>query len=534
MSDDETLPRDETTGEGAEVETMPPPKRRRPPQPVYDQAFFLDLARPHADTDEARAEARERWNAWRRKPENAGVRVTFEGVDFRTEENRGISFSGFEFGHYSNFRLAIFSDKIDFSGSIFGNEASFSGAIFDNFVFFGKVEFGDLASFSYSRFGLWAEFSRSSFLKRVSFEGASFCGRINFQEAQFFGLADFTGRSGESDIGASLKAWQSSNSYSSGEINVKIENYKKIRDIEGFGPSRFSDICLAGVRFFSGAAFTKRSFERIADFSNAQFDFPPDFSESENLQRIDFTGARVGFASADRPWWKPEWTTDSSVALRLRALRSQIEATKNHDFERDLYIEERKAERGIYFDRFLREKRWGALAGHSLWIAVMALYWALSDYGRSWLRPAAWLAVSIPAFDLVYAHLLADRRESAVATARETVTKSLAGQDALAVVRGWQTAEAHVRADYDAVVGQLAVSNAVPFVGPLTIDADAKKFLFCGVWPTKGETATGTLVEPCRPIPPPGFQLATISQNLLSIVLVFFIGLALRNYFRVK
>lgn len=165
----------------------------------------------------------------------------------------------------------------------------------------------------------------------------------------------------------------------------------------------------------------------------------------------------------------------------------------------------------------------------------MGLYWALADYGRSWLRPAAWLGVSIPAFHMLYGWILADRREAAVTAVRKVEEKAWDGKDAMALVEAWQAAETHVLADYDATVGQLALSNAVPFVGPLTIDGDAKKFLFCGVWPApKSDTSAGMVVEPCRPIPPPCFQAAMIGQNVLSIVLVFFIGLALRNYFRVK
>jgi hypothetical protein len=38
------------------------------------------------------------------------------------------------------------------------------------------------------------------------------------------------------------------------------------------------------------------------------------------------------------------WTTDSDVAVRLRALRKLADETKNHDLERDFYIEELKAE----------------------------------------------------------------------------------------------------------------------------------------------------------------------------------------------
>jgi hypothetical protein len=34
------------------------------------------------------------------------------------------------------------------------------------------------------------------------------------------------------------------------------------------------------------------------------------------------------------------------------------------------------------------------LAVHGFWIAVMGVYWALADYGRSFVRPAAWLIAS--------------------------------------------------------------------------------------------------------------------------------------------
>jgi hypothetical protein len=77
-------------------------------------------------------------------------------------------------------------------------------------------------------------------------------------------------------------------------------------------------------------------------------------------------------------------------------------------------------------------------------------------------------------------------------------------------------------AKYARAEWMVAIGNAVPFVGPLTIDAELKKFLFC---PRFG---------PCLPIPPEGFQALVIAQNVLSIILVFFIGLALRNYFRIK
>jgi hypothetical protein len=125
----------------------------------------------------------------------------------------------------------------------------------------------------------------------------------------------------------------------------------------------------------------------------------------------------------------------------------------------------------------------------------MFFYWALAGYGRSFVKHAIWLASSVWLFHWGYAAILAPRIPQA------------------------GTLDA---AKYESAVDMLALGNAVPVVGPLTIDADIKKFLFC---PGFG---------PCLPLPPEWFQSLVIGQNVLSITLVFFIGLAIRNYFRIK
>jgi hypothetical protein len=79
-------------------------------------------------------------------------------------------------------------------------------------------------------------------------------------------------------------------------------------------------------------------------------------------------------------------------------------------------------------------------------------------------------------------------------------------------------------AKYARAEWMVAGGNAAPFVGPLTVDAEIKKFLFC---PTGDASCL-------PPIPPEWFQFLVIFQNVFSIILVFFIGLALRNYFRIK
>ena len=101
----------------------------------------------------------------------------------------------------------------------------------------------------------------------------------------------------------------------------------------------------------------------------------------------------------------------------------------------------------------------------------MFFYWALSNYGRSFLLSAAWLALSVWLFHFGYAWILAPLMPQA------------------------GTLDA---AKYAHAVCMVAVGNAVPFVGPLTIDAEIKKFLFC---PGFG---------PCLPISPEGFQFLVL------------------------
>ena len=150
----------------------------------------------------------------------------------------------------------------------------------------------------------------------------------------------------------------------------------------------------------------------------------------------------------------------AEVPVRLRALRKIAEETKNHDLERDLYIEERKAERGVYLRQLLEDLKkegwnnWprnaGRLITRPLWIVVMCIYWALADYGRSFVRPLAALIASVFFFDWRYTEILAPLMAKAT-----DVDK------------------------YKQALRMLALGNAVPFVGPLTIDTKIKEFLFC-------------------------------------------------------
>ncbi|MCI0468013.1 MAG: pentapeptide repeat-containing protein [Beijerinckiaceae bacterium] len=326
------------------------------------------------------------------------------------------------------------------------------------------------------------------------FTGAAFGDGAFFDGARFKGHVSFSGKP-IAELARDLRLFPDADPEIH-EARVKQgERREASWEALGSGPDRFLTISFARARFDGPAIFTGRTFTREADLTQARFYSPPGFDAAAGGDKIDATHALVGFVPAGR--WL-HFTTDSAIPVRLRRLRKLAEETKNHDLERDLYIEERKAERGVYLvQRFIDwvkdpKKKW-ALIAHIFWILVMGAYWALSSYGRSVLRPLVLLVLSVPAFDRIYTAILAQLLEKA-----PDVTK------------------------YGQAVWMLALGNTVPFIGPLTIDPKIKQYLFC-----LGD-------EKCLPIPPEYYQFAVLSQNLLSIILVFFIGLALRNYFKIK
>jgi Pentapeptide repeats (9 copies) len=448
-----------------------------------------------------------------------------------------VSFSRAAFDGSAQFRDAIFRQGAIFNGAIFGNVAWFTNATFDSEADFTNATFGDLAEFDNATFGKTREPPPMEALKmEANFSGATFGNGARFNHTLFKSRVVFTGKSPEQWDGCYESTSQKLPWPSAHADRVAFsKQHKNAWQSVDSGPNRFLSISFANARFYRDANFSRRSFEQVANFTNARFYRPPDFDAETSATRIDFTGAYIGFVRPGRL----HWTFDSGVPVRLRALRKIAEDTKNHDLERDLYIEERKAERGVYIFQLhvdlineldklgkklkdiskdqtgVMSKWWheaAAVISHAPrialitvatfarfiarlpWIFVMGLYWALADYGRSFLRPFAWLIASW--FFFYWSYTAALMPETCFLNADK----------------------------FEHALRMLALGNAVPFVGPLTIDAALKKLLFCA----------GDVSDKCLPLPPEGFQLLVIAQNVVSIILVFFIGLALRNYYKIK
>jgi hypothetical protein len=391
-------------------------KAPAPAQPgTYDQTYFLDLA----------AKGKDEWNAWRRDPANKGVPVTLAGIDF-SEARDGIDFSGFDFGDEADFsgcrgQRRVFFDRANFGlganfcrarfghrgyfrATTFGHFANFSKAVFSDVAKFTCATFGDGTFGSSSNLGTSANFSGARFATLVDFSCATFNPMATFEGAIFQGLADFSGLS-EDLFAEKLERSLGPTPQKTARKELD-ERHRNSWKQHGCRPDCFLTISFADVRFDYEAIFAGRSFEQTADFTRARFCSPPNFDGATNLGRIDFTGAHIGFAPRGKLL---NWTGDSVIPVRLRTLRKLAEETKNHDLERDLSIEERKAERGVYLHQRwegLKKASWierpltaWRLLVHVLWIIVMFFYGVLADYGRNVVLPAAWLIASIFFFD---------------------------------------------------------------------------------------------------------------------------------------
>jgi uncharacterized protein YjbI with pentapeptide repeats len=473
------------------VDKMAPGGEPPAEQPKYDQEFFLGLA----------AKGKDAWNAWRRDPANEDVHVTFTGVDFSETPRDGIDFSGFEFGDGANFsgckwrttrkvRSPEFfpPGRAVFNGAVFGYGARFDGAAFGNYPDFTGTVFGDLGTFAGAAFGVFASFSDAAFGFLTRFTGVTFGANASFAHATFREYAGFDSAVFKGSVkfsGKPIEQWSGDFRESNDPHIAELKkSHQRSWQRTGSGPDRFVTVSFERARFDGEADFSGRTFERATNFINARFYCPPAFDAETNAARIDFTGARIGFVHPGK--W--HWTTDTEVPLRLRAFRKIAEDAKNHDLERDLYIEERKAERGVYWHQLVEELKeapeklkkkledideqqrdvwsnWrhrararnahrlgiavklGRLIAHVLWIIVMGVYWALADYGRSFARPFAWFIASGFFFYWCYTEVLAQLMAKA-----PDIDK------------------------YRQAVRMVALGNAVPFVGPLTIDSRSKSF----------------------------------------------------------
>ncbi|TAN56420.1 MAG: pentapeptide repeat-containing protein, partial [Rhodospirillales bacterium] len=381
------------------------------------------------------------------------------------------NFSGASFGYRADFSGASFGNHTDFSGASFGGSANFSGASFGGSADFSGASFGGIAGFSDTRFGRFAYFSDANFEGSVFFKGTD-------RDQQETRLTELAKQQIEEE--GERETW----------IKAQLE--------DGY-LNKLTSISFCRTRFGGKTDFKDRIFEDFANFSHAKFDQPPRFENCEGMERLDVTGAQFSF-TGERPkyWpWMSEaknqrgWTTDSNIPTQLRILRKQMEDIKAHDAERDLFIAERQAERGVLISES------PDAPGTFGVLLLFYLYQKLSDCGRSARLPAVWLLWKSYAFFLGYL-LLAQ----------------------FGCIK-WEKQKATL-GDFVADIFSFTLGHALPFLSSLSkVQEDLLTKLF-------GSGPQGQIDMPLI------MQFASTIQSLIGALLLFLFLQAIRNHFRLR
>jgi uncharacterized protein YjbI with pentapeptide repeats len=166
---------------------------------------------------------------------SASDRIDFDGCGFA----RSVDFSNFCFPLRASFDGASFLGDLNAYGAYFHSYGSFKGTAFHGSVHFGWTTFVEYAPFHSSNFLRYAVFSGAKFLQGVDFNGATVSGHIDFDHVEFDDMARFE--------------------------NVSFS------DRANFYKARFRQAAFRNARFADSADFDCSVFSGEADFFGSSF-----------------------------------------------------------------------------------------------------------------------------------------------------------------------------------------------------------------------------------------------------------------------
>lgn len=461
------------------------------------------------------------WNEWVTK--NPEYHISFEGVDFSQLvivpyatvsfiglifPKGNISFADANFGdrNVSFFTTDFGEGKVNFTRTKFGNgSVSFAGAQFgEGEVSFIGAKFGVGSLYFGAQFGngqvifTHADFGDGD----ISFSGASFGdGKVEFCQANFGeGRLDFNRTNfGDGDVnfsGASFKKGVVSFTravFGKGDVSFFDATFSKVYiyfDANEFGEG---SLLLNGIQcgyisfeMHPSEEISGSPFESLTSFSlrgatidgplilnNLTFNCVPDLRSTKLSHHVDMDRLSVNLIRK-RGTWKTCWhryVDDKTSQAKLRRLKEIAEQFKHHRQSLHFNALEMQATRWTHNTSFLGN-------------VLDLLYSAISEYGKSSLRPFSWLIGSWVVFTLFYWIL---------AVSTKSISLSL-----VSVIHMFG----------------FSVINSMPFV-PIgkSMRDKAEVLYFSGTL----DVLYGVIAV----------------QSTISLVLIFLLGLGLRNQFRI-
>lgn len=274
-------------------------------------------------------------------------------------------------------------DVANFSQFVFPGPAWFQNTIFPRTPNFTRAKFFGQTRFEGAVFPGGAQFQYSEFSINSNFDDATFTGDVSFHKAKFFEAVSFN------------TTFPSNANFSDVEVhhnalfNRAIFEGAALFDLAKFFDGAFFD----RAKFLGGTSFNEATFRGSAYFGEANFqggknDFiGAEFASVPDLRAIRFevplnlNGTKIPYRKTKKGgiWRRLLSCADGPEDVACyRRLKELAAGSKDHERELAFFAFELRAK------RFYETTEWLA-------IALNVAYGLLSDYGRSILRPVAWL-----------------------------------------------------------------------------------------------------------------------------------------------
>ena len=293
-------------------------------------------------------------------------------------------FDGFVFPVYADFQAATFSDMADFKAATFSDRAVFEATTFSSLANFSDGTFSNLANFSDGTFSGWAIFESATFRDNAYFRSANFSDWAYFRSANFSDMADF-----EAAIFRGLADFEAATFLGRAIFSGRMIFSEK---------AIFKAAIFRGLADFDSATFSRRAvfdsatFSGKADFDSATFSGGANFSDGAFQGTTDFKNAR--FEEHVPKFFQRELHQDTVFTIEDAnwpdiTSKNADDGKRAYTRLRQLMHELHKPDDAHFF--FRQEMRCKAeLEGPpDSW--VIGLYGLIAGFGYSVTRPACWL-----------------------------------------------------------------------------------------------------------------------------------------------
>lgn len=279
--------------------------------------------------------------------------------------------------------------RFDAALAVLGDKETIDAKRTEYAIHFDRHSFGDGKN----------DFSSIYFPCSVSFEGATFSkGGISFRGAKF----------GEGDVSFEYAVFQDIENidfreatFSEGKLSFNGSFLPdSLLNLSGLiidGDLDCENISALDVWFWNTRVrglvdCTGAEFGKIPDFCHMNSDVLPDTTRMSvpkpNLVSVLQSGEKTGREIVHGSGWFLI-AQDSEDVQKLRKLKAMAIAASDHEKDGEFFAYEMMAKRGVEHTTF-----WQLLAN--------TIYWKVSFYGQSYLRPLAWMLANFGVFAVIY------------------------------------------------------------------------------------------------------------------------------------